>query len=64
MTQQYRFGPLLSEQGVTFRLWAPAAREVALLLDAPVPMTRIGGWFETHVADARPRHALSLPYRR
>ncbi len=53
MTGQYSFGPLLSDAGVTFRLWAPAAREVALLLDEPVPMTRIGGWFETHVADAR-----------
>ncbi len=54
MTRQYRFGPLLSDAGVTFRLWAPAARDAALLLDAPVPMTRIGGWFETHVADAGP----------
>ena len=58
MTRQYRFGPLLSEEGVTFRLWAPAAREVALLIDAPMPMkramTRIGDWFETHVADAGP----------
>ncbi len=54
MTQQYRFGPLLSDAGVTFRLWAPAARDVALLLDEPVPMTRSGGWFETHVADAGP----------
>ncbi len=54
MTEQYRFGPLLSEQGVTFRLWAPAAREVALLLDEPIEMTKAGGWFETHVADAGP----------
>ena len=54
MTGQYQFGPLLSEEGVTFRLWAPAAHEVALLLDGPVPMTKAGGWFETHVADAGP----------
>lgn len=54
MTGQYRFGPLLSDAGVTFRLWAPAARDVALLLDEPVPMTRIGGWFEAHAADAGP----------
>ena len=54
MTEQYRFGPLLSEQGVTFRLWAPAAREVALLLDEPIAMTKAAGWFDTHVADAGP----------
>ena len=28
-----RFGPLLSDNGVTFRLWAPAARAVNLVLD-------------------------------
>ena len=54
--RQYRFGPLISDAGVTFRLWAPAAREVVLLLDGPAPinqiMTRTGDWFETHVADA------------
>jgi maltooligosyltrehalose trehalohydrolase len=31
-----RFGPLLTERGVSFRLWAPAAREVNLVLE-PVP---------------------------
>ena len=54
MTRQYRFGPLLSDAGVTFRLWAPAVREAALLLDEPVPMTKDDGWFEVHVADAGP----------
>ena len=50
--RQYRFGPLISDAGVTFRLWAPAAREADLLIDGPIPMTRSGDWFETHVADA------------
>ncbi|MEJ2623599.1 MAG: malto-oligosyltrehalose trehalohydrolase [Pseudolabrys sp.] len=56
MTQQYRFGPLISDAGVTFRLWAPAARDVELLIGGPAPlnqaMTRSGDWFEAHVADA------------
>ena len=58
MSAPSRFGPLLSDRGVTFRLWAPGAREVNLLLDAPVtgslPMTRHGEWFELHVAAAAP----------
>ena len=43
---------------MTFRLWAPGARDVSLLLDAPVtdslPMTRLGEWFELQVAEAGP----------
>src|SRR5690554_5076887 len=57
MNAQYRFGPLLSEHGVTFRLWAPGAREVELLLLAPeadvLPMHRHGDWFEVHATHAR-----------
>ncbi len=49
-----RFGPLLKREGVTFRLWAPAARRVDLLLDRPRPMRRDDdGWFALDVADAR-----------
>jgi len=54
---QYRFGPLISEHGVTFRLWAPVARESELLLEAPeadvLAMSRHGDWFEAHAPDAR-----------
>jgi malto-oligosyltrehalose trehalohydrolase len=54
---QYRFGPLISGHGVTFRLWAPAAHEAELLLEAPeadvLPMRRHGDWFEAHAPDAR-----------
>lgn len=56
MSKQYRFGPLISEHGVTFRLWAPAAREAEVLLDAPeansLGMSRHGDWFEAHAPDA------------
>lgn len=49
-----RFGPRLEpEGGATLRLWAPAARQVALVGDATLPMEpRGGGWFEAAVAEA------------
>jgi malto-oligosyltrehalose trehalohydrolase len=54
-----RFGPLLTGNGVTFRLWAPNARKVDLVLDAPNsmakpswPMQRRDGWFSLDVAGA------------
>ncbi len=49
-----RFGPRLSAQGVTFRLWAPAARKVSLLLDMPLMMQGQDGWFALQVAEAGP----------
>jgi malto-oligosyltrehalose trehalohydrolase len=49
-----RFGPRIDRTGVSFRLWAPAARTVALVTDRTIPMQRRGGWFETHVASAGP----------
>jgi malto-oligosyltrehalose trehalohydrolase len=40
-----RFGPQLTGAGVTFRLWAPAAKSVELLLDHPQAMTAdVDGW--------------------
>ena len=54
MTAPPRFGPLLTDQGVTFRLWAPAARAVKLLLDKPHAMPGKDGWFELNVAQAGP----------
>src|SRR5215470_15253275 len=40
-----QFGPLLTPSGVTFRLWAPAARSVELVLDGVHPMqARPDGW--------------------
>jgi maltooligosyltrehalose trehalohydrolase len=47
-----RFGPRLTGSGVQFRLWAPAARRVDLMLDLPHPMTRgEDGWFSADIAD-------------
>lgn len=54
MSEPPRFGPRLSGGGVTFRLWAPAARAVKLLLDKPFVMEKRGGWFELDVAEAGP----------
>src|SRR4051812_26009801 len=50
-----QFGVRLTETGATFRLWAPAARRVDLLLDRPHPMSRgADGWFATEVAGVTP----------
>jgi maltooligosyltrehalose trehalohydrolase len=50
---QKQFGPSVTDQGVTFRLWAPAARRVDLLLDRAVAMSREdGGWFVARVREA------------
>jgi maltooligosyltrehalose trehalohydrolase len=54
VSAQPRFGPLLAADGVTFRLWAPAARAVQLLLDTPVEMTKRGDWYEAYAPAAGP----------
>ncbi len=51
------FGATLRDDGRTdFRLWAPAAREVALALgeDRHVPMQAANGWHEALAVDAAP----------
>ncbi len=51
----FRFGPELTAQGVTFRLWAPAARSVDLVVDRGRPrrMPPQGdGWHALAVAGA------------
>jgi malto-oligosyltrehalose trehalohydrolase len=49
-----RFGPLLSDNGVTFRLWAPAPRAVNLVLDRKkIAMPKGGEWFVFNVRQAR-----------
>jgi maltooligosyltrehalose trehalohydrolase len=51
MNGSAQFGPWVGPEGTTFRLWAPAARQVELILDAPYVMRRIAdGW-----------HALTVP---
>ena len=49
------FGPQLHDDGVTFRLWAPAAKRVDLLLDAPIPMAPQDGWYRLEVPGAKAR---------
>jgi maltooligosyltrehalose trehalohydrolase len=49
-----RFGPQLDAGAVTFRLWAPNATKVELLLDGPQAMAPVGsGWFERDVRGAQ-----------
>ena len=57
MTGPKHFGPFVSEAGVTFRLWAPAAKQVGVVMDesgVTLDMAKQSGWFERHVAQARP----------
>ncbi|HEY2227331.1 MAG TPA: alpha-amylase family glycosyl hydrolase, partial [Xanthobacteraceae bacterium] len=53
MNRLPRFGAELSAAGVTFRLWAPAARRVELLLERAYPMRSLpGGWHEITIPGA------------
>jgi maltooligosyltrehalose trehalohydrolase len=55
MTAALRFGAEPSPEGVTFRLWAPAAARVELLLDHAHPMRALaGGWYESMIQGLRP----------
>jgi malto-oligosyltrehalose trehalohydrolase len=46
-----RFGVSLTADGATFRLWAPAAKRVDVLLDRPHALGRDDdGWFSTDIA--------------
>jgi maltooligosyltrehalose trehalohydrolase len=50
-----QFGPKLTEAGAQFRLWAPAAKRVDLLLDKPHTLTRgEDGWFTADIAGVKP----------
>ncbi len=54
MSANTRFGSELHADGVTFRLWAPAAKRVELLLERAHPMRpHPEGWYETTIAGAR-----------
>jgi len=48
------FGARLTADGAAFRLWAPAAKRVDLLLDKPYPLKRIDdGWFAADIPGAK-----------
>lgn len=50
-----QFGPKLTEAGAQFRLWAPAAKRVDVLLDKPHTLTRgEDGWFTADIAGVKP----------
>jgi len=55
MMRPRQFGPRIEpDGGVTFRLWAPAARSVALLTNRVTPMRRDDqGWYEVTLRDAK-----------
>src|SRR5947209_14976388 len=54
MSAELRFGAELHKDGVTFRLWAPAAKSVDLMLDRAHPMQAgAAGWHELTVAGLR-----------
>jgi malto-oligosyltrehalose trehalohydrolase len=54
MTAGVRFGAELHQGGVTFRLWAPAAGRVEVLLDGAHPMrATAAGWYEATVPGLR-----------
>ncbi|WP_407148131.1 malto-oligosyltrehalose trehalohydrolase [Bradyrhizobium sp. ORS 86] len=47
------FGPELTSDGVRFRLWAPSAKRVDLLLDKSHALTRdAGGWYVAEIPGA------------
>jgi maltooligosyltrehalose trehalohydrolase len=53
MNARALFGANLHPDGVTFRLWAPAARRVELMLERARPMQALpDGWYETTIAAA------------
>ncbi len=53
MTRKVQFGARPAANGVTFRLWAPAARSVDVLIERPHPMQALAdGWFEATIAGA------------
>jgi len=54
MTER-QFGPRLTSDGASFRLWAPAAKRVDLLLETPQPMRRgEDGWFSADIPGVKP----------
>jgi maltooligosyltrehalose trehalohydrolase len=50
-----QFGPELTKDGARFRLWAPAAKRVDVVLEKPHAMTRSDdGWFSVELPGAKP----------
>jgi maltooligosyltrehalose trehalohydrolase len=48
------FGPRLTSAGASFRLWAPAAKRVDVLLEKPHPLRRADdGWFSADIVGVK-----------
>jgi len=62
VSELQQFGASLTDHGATFRLWAPAAARVKLVLDRKTSMPKSGDWFVLHVDDAKPgtRYAFEI----
>ncbi len=59
-----QFGPRLTSDGTQFRLWAPAAKHVDVVLAQPHAMTRgEDGWFTADIAGVAGGLALQIPHR-
>jgi maltooligosyltrehalose trehalohydrolase len=55
VTAALQFGAAPSPEGVAFRVWAPAAARVELLLDRARPMRAVaGGWYQSTIRGLRP----------
>jgi malto-oligosyltrehalose trehalohydrolase len=55
MSEPWRFGPLATQNGATFRLWAPAAHKVALVTCQLHEMEPLAdGWFAVTLPSAKP----------
>jgi malto-oligosyltrehalose trehalohydrolase len=55
MIEANPFGPLITPENVIFRLWAPGAKRVELILDKTHEMRRSDdGWFKLTIPGARP----------
>jgi maltooligosyltrehalose trehalohydrolase len=53
MNSAMRFGPQITPEGITFRLWAPGAKRVELVLDRAHPMqAQADGWYEVMITGA------------
>jgi maltooligosyltrehalose trehalohydrolase len=49
-----QFGARLTKDGASFRLWAPAAKRVDLLLEKPYPLRRDeNGWYTADIPDVK-----------
>ena len=65
VSRRVRFGAELTGAGVTFRLWAPAARRVELLLGVPASDARAAGRLARgRRSRCAGRHALQVSHRR